>query len=233
MKKAVKYSLLGVCALVICVLMYYTVSGYMMYRRALKETPPAQVVEEIRESSDYVTIDRLPKIYKDAVVAVEDRRFYSHNGVDIISIARAVCTDIRRMKLVEGGSTITQQLSKNLFFTQQRKLERKVAESFMALRLERMYDKDDILELYVNSIYFGSGYYSVRQASLGYYGKEPWQLTDGECTVLAGLPNAPSVYSLDSNPDLAKQRQRQVVDKMVKYGYITYDEGERILRGVM
>ncbi len=229
MKRVLKYSALTICVIVIGIIAFITAKGYIMYRDALKHTPPEQVIEQIQSDENYVKIDSLPQLYLDAVIAVEDRRFYWHPGVDPVSIARAVINDIKSMKLVEGGSTITQQLAKNLFFTQTKKFDRKIAEMFMALRLERMYDKDEILELYVNTIYFGSGYYCIREASLGYYGKEPHELSDYECTMLAGLPNAPSVYSLDNNPELAAQRQRQVIEKLVKYGYIDEKEGERIL----
>ena len=229
MKKFLKYTVIAVCVIIFCVVAVYTFKGYSMYRSALKENPPEQTIAKIQSSENYVSLDVLPHMYVNSVIAVEDRRFYYHNGVDPVSIFRAVLTDIRQMKLVEGGSTITQQFAKNTFFTQERKLERKIAEMFMAFRLERMYDKKEILELYVNTIYFGSGYYSIREASLGYYGKEPWELNDYECTMLAGLPNAPSVYSLDNNPDLARQRQNQVITKLIKYKYITEEERERIL----
>ena len=130
---------------------------------------------------------------------------------------------------MEGGSTITQQLAKNLYFTQEKKVERKVAEVFMAVELEKEYSKKDILELYVNSIYFGNNYYCVKDASMGYFGKEPGKMTEYESTLLAGIPNAPSVYALTANPDLAAQRQRQVLEKMIKYKYLTSEEAEKIL----
>lgn len=94
------------------------------------------------------------------------------------------------MDFVEGGSTITQQLAKNMYFTQEKTLERKAAEMLMALKIEREYSKEEILEAYINSIYYGEGYYSLREASLGYFGKEPWDMTDDECTLLVGVPNA-------------------------------------------
>ena len=167
---------------------------------------------------------------KDAVIAVEDHRFYKHNGIDLISIGRAIINDIKAMKFVEGGSTITQQLSKNTYFTQEKKLTRKVAEVFMALEIEKNYDKDEILELYLNTSYFGDGYYTIKDACKGYFDKEPMQMTDCEAILLAGIPNAPSVYAPTKNPDLAKQRQRQVMDKMIKHGYLTEKEAENILQ---
>ena len=178
----------------------------------------------------YTPLADLPEIYLDAVVAVEDHRFEQHCGVDIIAIARAAWNNIKSWSLREGGSTITQQLAKNLYFTQERSFIRKAAEVFMAFRLEQTYSKDEILELYVNSIYFGDGYYCVRDASAGYFGKEPADMADDEATLLAGIPNAPSVYSLTANPDLAAQRQQYVLQQMVKYGYLGEEEAAGILQ---
>ena len=159
----------------------------------------------------------------DAVVAVEDHRFWKHHGFDIIAIGRAVKNNVVAGSLQEGGSTITQQLAKNMYFSLDKTFTRKVAETFMAMKMEREYTKDEILEIYVNTIYFGDGYYGIRQASEGYYGKEPAQLSDDECIMLAGLPNAPSVYSPSVNPELAAERQQYVAEQMEKYGY-TGDE---------
>ena len=203
-------------------------SGYDMYKEALDNMPLSQKIEEIRSSKNYITTDKLPKIYLDAVVAVEDHRFYNHPGIDIIAIGRAAINDIKAMKLVEGGSTITQQLSKNIYFTQEKSFIRKIAEIFMAFNIEKNYSKDEILELYVNTSYFGDGYTGIREASLGYFGKEPQNLSDGEAVMLAGIPNSPSNYSPTKNPELAKKRQKQVLDRMVKYDYISKEEANKI-----
>ena len=205
-------------------------NGYMMYKEAIEEVPLSTLVEEIKSKQNYTEIKELPKIYIDAVIAVEDHRFYKHNGIDVIAIGRAIINDIKAMRFVEGGSTITQQLSKNTYFTQEKKLTRKVAEVFMALEIEKNYDKDEILELYLNTSYFGDGYYTIKDACKGYFDKEPMQMTDYEAILLAGIPNAPSVYAPTKNPDLAKQRQRQVMEKMIKYGYLTEKEAENILK---
>ena len=130
---------------------------------------------------------------------------------------------------VEGGSTITQQLAKNLYFTQEKVLTRKAAEAFMAWPIEKQYTKDEILELYVNSIYFGSGYYNVRQASEGYFGKAPAQMTPYECTLLAGVPNAPSPYDPAQNPGLARRRQKKVVEQMVERGCLSAAQAREAL----
>ena len=135
------------------------------------------------------------------------------------------------MSFVEGGSTISQQLMKNEYFTQEKKLERKFAEIFAAWELEREYSKKEIFELYVNTIYFGSGYYGIHDAAEGYFGKEPSELTEYEAIMLAGLPNAPSAYSPDTNPELARQRMKQVLEKMVECEVLTQKEADAIFAG--
>lgn len=203
--------------------------GYDKYQLALADRPLAEVMEELQDKENYTQYEDVPEIYYKALVAVEDRRFYKHNGFDIIGSARAIYNDIKAWKLLEGGSTISQQLAKNLYFPQDNTLQRKIAEIFMAMKIERDYEKEDVLEFYVNGIYYGSGYYSIYDASNGYFGKEPKDMTDYECTLLVGIPNAPSVYSLDVRPDLAEQRQKKVVECMVDVEYITEEEGNLIL----
>ena len=134
------------------------------------------------------------------------------------------------MDFVEGGSTITQQLSKNIYFTQEKKVTRKIAEVFMSFEIEKNYEKDEILELYLNSSYFGDGYYTVKEACKGYFNKELNEMTDYECILLAGIPNAPSVYAPTKNPELSKQRQKQVINKMIEYEYLTQNEADMILK---
>ena len=204
-------------------------AGYSMYKEAIEAVPLDEKVAEIKSKENYTYIEELPQMYIQAVISVEDRRFYDHPGIDIIAIGRATINDIKAMSFVEGGSTITQQLAKNIYFTQEKKITRKIAEVFMAFEIEKAYEKDEILELYLNTSYFGDGYYTVKEASRGYFGKEPEDMTDYECIMLAGIPNAPSVYAPTKNPDLAKQRQRQVADKMVRNGYLTEEEAEEIL----
>ena len=208
---------------------YLVYEGYDMYRTAVAEKPIEQKVETIRSRENYTEIDELPQIYLDAIVSVEDHRFYSHPGIDVLAIARAAVNDIKAGSLVEGGSGITQQLCKNLYFTQEKKFTRKIAEMFLSFQFESKYTKDEILELYVNSIFFGNNYYCVRDASLGYFGKLPKDMNAYESTLLAGIPNAPSAYALTKNPDLAHQRQKRVLEKMVKYHYMTAKEAEEII----
>ena len=228
--KLLKKVIIGIILLCLIIGVIVVGNGYMMYKEAIEEVPLSTLVEEIKSKQNYTEIKELPKIYIDAVIAVEDHRFYKHNGMDVIAIGRAVINDIKAMRFVEGGSTITQQLSKNTYFTQEKKLTRKVAEVFMALEIEKNYDKDEILELYLNTSYFGDGYYTIKDACKGYFDKELMQMTDYEAILLAGIPNAPSVYAPTKNPVLAKQRQRQVMEKMIKYGYLTEKEAENILK---
>ena len=200
-----------------------------MYKNALDDKPLEEMVQEIRSQKSYTKISNIPDIYKDAVIAVEDHRYYDHKGIDIIAIGRALLNDIRARELIEGGSTITQQLAKNMYFTQDKTLTRKIAEVFMAKKIESNYNKKEILELYVNYIYYGSGYYDIKSASLGYFDKEPQDLTEGESIMLAGIPNAPSVYNPKVSPKLARERQKQVIDKMIKYGKLSEGKADEIL----
>ena len=205
-------------------------NGYTMYKEAIEKEPLEEKVTEIRGKESYTEFSELPQMYVNAVISVEDKRFFKHGGIDIIAIGRAAINDIKAMSYVEGGSTITQQLAKNMYFTQEKIMERKIAEVFMAWEIEANYSKEDIFELYVNSIYFGDGYYTVKEACEGYFNKEISEMTDYECIMLAGIPNAPSVYAPTVNPELAKQRQRQVMDKMIENGYLTEEEANEILK---
>lgn len=205
-----------------------TYKGYEMYKEATSKVDLQTKVETIRNDKDFVKFDELPSDYVTAVIDVEDHRFYDHNGIDIISIFRALINDIKAREVVEGGSTITQQLSKNMYFSQKQELVRKIAELFVTFDLEKNYSKKDIFELYVNTSYFGDGYYGIGQAAKGYLNKKPKDMTLLESTLLAGIPNAPSVYAPTKNPDLAVQRQKQVIRKMVKRGDLTESEAKKL-----
>lgn len=206
-------------------------NGYTLYQKAIQEVPLVEKLEQIQAKANYTTLEEMPEIYKEAIVSVEDHRFYEHKGIDVIAIGRALFNDIRTLSLKEGGSTITQQLAKNTYFTQEKKLERKIAEVFMAFSMEKEWGKDLILELYFNTSYYGDGYNTPKEAAKGYFGKEPKNMTKNEAVLLAGVPNAPSVYAPTKNFRLAKERQKQVLAKMVRYGKLTEAEAEKIARG--
>ena len=215
MKKIIKFFFFIILAIIIAVCGVVLIKGYNMYKEAIDETSIETMFSEIQEEENFVTIDEVPDIFINAVVSVEDKRFYEHNGVDIISIGRAIWTNIKTLELTEGGSTITQQIAKNLYFTQKKDFSRKVAEIFVAKDIEEIYSKEEILEIYINTNFYGSGYYGIYDAAMGYYNKEPSELSDYEATLLAGVPNAPSVYSPKVNLNLAEQRQSVVLEEMV------------------
>lgn len=229
MFKLLKRLFLIVFVLIFSTFSYEIYTGYEMYETAINNTPVDKMVIEIREKENYTSLKEMPPLYKDAVVAVEDHRFYEHGGFDISATTKALINDIKAKSFVEGGSTITQQLAKNTYFTQEKKLERKIAELFMAFKLESELEKDEILELYLNTSYFGEGCYTVAEASDMYFDKDPSEMDEYESTLLAGIPNAPSVYAPTRNADLAKQRQRQVLDKMIEHGKISRESGDEIL----
>ena len=164
--KIFKRVALGILIVILIFVMVLVGNGYSIYKNALKEMPLSEKVTAIREKENYVKIEELPEIYLKAVVSVEDHRFYDHNGIDIIAIGRAVFNDIKEMSFVQGGSTITQQIAKNTYFTQEKKFTRKIAEVFMAFDLEKNYEKDEILELYLNTSYFGDGYNTAKEAAI-------------------------------------------------------------------
>ena len=163
----------------------------------------------------FVALPQIPKSLREAVIATEDARFYSHHGVDPTGIARAIYQNFRRRRIVEGGSTITQQLAKVLFLTPDKSLERKLKEALLAFLLERRYSKDRILELYLNQIYFGQGAFGVEAAARTFFGKPVGELTLSESALLAGLPKAPTTYSPFDHPEAAKRRRATVLARMV------------------
>jgi penicillin-binding protein 1A len=168
-----------------------------------------------------VSIRELPRFLPQAFVAIEDRRFYSHLGLDPVGITRAMVRNLTSRGVAQGGSTLTQQLAKNLFLTQDRTLSRKVQEAILAVWLERTYSKDQILELYLNRVYFGSGAYGVEAASQRYFGKSARAVSVAEAAMLAGLVQAPSRLAPNRNPDAAERRAQLVISAMVDQGFIT------------
>lgn len=179
-----------------------------------------QAVNTRINSANYVKLQDIPESLQQAVVAVEDRKFYDHWGFDMEGIFRASLVNLQYGQVREGASTITQQLVKNLFLSQEQTMGRKAEEFVLAMDMELNYSKDEILELYLNTIYFGSGYYGIKEASEGYFGKEPAMLALPESAMLAGIPNAPSLYSPYVDFMLAKKRQFIVLDAMTAAGYL-------------
>jgi penicillin-binding protein 1A len=174
-----------------------------------------------------IPLDKIPTMLKEATLAVEDARFYSHEGIDFIGIARAAWSNVQAGEVVEGASTVTQQVAKMLFLTHRKTFERKAREIFLAMRMERLLSKDEILEIYLNQTYYGHGAYGVEAASNVYFGKNVADLTLDEATLMAGLPKAPTAYSPYNAPDRALRRRAHVLRRMVETGFITSEEETR------
>lgn len=175
----------------------------------------------------FVPYDKIPDLLKKGIIATEDRRYYDHGAVDIIGVARAFITNSMAGETLEGGSTIAQQTVKNIFLSNDRTMTRKLEELALAVQLERNYSKEEILELYLNTIYFGHGAYGVGEASWVYFGKEPKALDLSQCAMLAGLPQAPSAYDPISHPQEGAKRMTTVLALMAQEGYITPEEAAK------
>ncbi len=175
-----------------------------------------------------VSLDAMPKYLKAAIISTEDTHFYEHAGVDIKGVARALVKDIMARRFVEGASTITQQLAKTLFLTSKKTILRKIKEALLAIQIERRYTKDEILALYLNQIYLGSGAYGVEAAANIYFGKSAQDLNLPECALIAGLPKSPSRYSPLINQDMALKRRTVVLGRMKKTGVISDKEYQQV-----
>ena len=174
---------------------YYGYLGYQIYQDKIQEQSLSERVNQLKSKEDYVTLDQISPIYKEAVLESEDRRFYQHGPVDYYGLARAMLTNLTNFSFKEGGSTITQQLSKNLCLSFEKDLSRKFAEVFIARDLEKMYSKDEILEMYLNITYLGEGNYGIQAASQYYYHIDAIDLNKQQSDILVKTLKRPSVYN--------------------------------------
>ncbi len=231
-----------VCSLLIAgIVAYYVVMTDLPSISSLKEYRPPIVTSVLNEENEVigeffverrivVPTERIPKMLIQAVISAEDSKFYSHVGLDFIGILRALLKNIAAGEVVQGGSTITQQVVKSMLLTPERSFRRKIREAVLAYRLEKDLTKDDILYLYLNQIYFGNGAYGVQAAAQNYFGCNVEDLSLAQCALLAALPRAPNRYSPVRNPSQAKERQRYVLHRMVEDGFITKQEAEEAAR---
>jgi penicillin-binding protein 1A len=180
------------------------------------------------EKGVYVPLKRIPKFMVNALLATEDPRFYQHTGIDYRGILRAALKNIIAVRVSQGGSTITQQLTKVVFLSPERKFKRKIKEIILARRLEKELTKDEILELYLNKVYFGHGAYGAQMAAKTYFGKNIWDVNQAEAALLAGLPKSPSAFSPYNDIELTKLRQSHVLKRMVAEGYLTEEKSVKI-----
>jgi len=218
-------------------------AGFLLLILCLPLAPPEQPVTTrilsangevisllYRENRELAALAEVPLFLQQAFLAVEDHRFYQHNGFSPVSFARAVYHNLFVREGLQGFSTITQQVAKNGYLSAEKTLIRKLKELFLALRLELHYTKEEILELYLNQIYFGHGAFGVKTAALTYFGRPLSALNRREMALLAGIPNGPALYSPYLNRERADQRTKTVLDRMVKVGYISAAEKEEILK---
>ena len=180
------------------------------------------------ETSDYTKLNNISPYVKNAIIATEDKKFYNHNGFDFLRIIKAMLVNIKSGELRQGASTISQQYIKNLYLTFDKTWQRKIEEAFLTIELETHYNKDEILEGYLNTIDFGAGNYGIKQASNYYFNKEPNELSIEEATLLVGIPKNPSYYNPISNYKNAKNRQKDVLYSMYRNGYIKEKDIENI-----
>lgn len=209
-KKSLKI-VLRIFIVIMVILGLYLSYCFYQYQQIKADRPLNELVQQIQSNPDFVTIDEINETMIKSVVATEDRRFYNRNGFDMRAFLRAISTNIQEGEFVQGGSTIPQQVGKLLYFDHLQTLEEKVIQVFVMYDLEDQYTKDEILELYLNSIFFGQGYHGIKQASNGYYQIDPSELNWAQSSLLAGVIAAPSAYEPRTNFDLAKQRQVAVL----------------------
>jgi penicillin-binding protein 1A len=244
-------SVLGIAIIVFLVLfvgaalagtsiVYYALLQELPSIAALKDYRPSittrvyadnnELIDEFfLEDRKVVTYEDIPKIVIQAFIAAEDSRFFQHGGFDTQSMFRAFFKNVQAGHIVQGGSTITQQVAKQLYLSPEKKYTRKIKEALLALKIEKYLTKEEIITLYLNHIYLGHGTYGIEAAAQGYFGKNARELTLAEAAVLAGLPKAPNAYSPYSHPDKSYQRQTYVLNRMLEDGYITEKERDRAL----
>jgi len=185
------------------------------------------LAEFFLERREIVPLSRIPEVLQKAFIAAEDHRFYNHPGIDVIRLAKAIWVDLTSWKRAQGASTITQQLARNLFLTQKRTLSRKIKEIILAIEIEKKYSKDEILEMYLNQIYFGHGVYGVAEAASFYFDKSVEEVDLAESALLAGIPKSPANYSPVYNPRNALVRRNYILQRMHQVGFITREQMER------
>lgn len=221
MKKICKFVFTLLILLVVGFTGLFFGKGYMGYLELQKTKTVDQAVQDIQSMDTYVDYDHLPTDLLRATVAIEDRRFYDHGGVDYIGLVRAVVSQFDSNLLKSGGSTITQQLAKNMYGMFDSSWDRKSTEFFIAKYLEKHYSKNEILTLYVNVINYGNDYTGIYEASVGYFGLVPNDLNIAQCTLLAGIPQSPNNYELVYHFQNAKEKQYAVLQAMEECGYIS------------
>lgn len=226
-KKIIK-SFLIMMVLFLVITSIYILKVYVDYRNLIVEKPLGFVVETVRKKENYTQLENISKDYLEPLIASEDRRFHQRSGIDLRALLRATLINLKKGELVQGGSTIPQQVAKSLYFDHVQTIDEMIMQVFIMYDLENLFLKEDILELYINNIYYGAGYYSIYEASVGYFGVEPNNLNVNQGSLLTAILPAPTVYNPRNNYGLAKFHQRRVLFDLVEVGLLTPDEANLI-----
>ena len=217
-KRKLLYGVLVVCLACMiavgCLVTPVIIRGYDMYKAAVTAVSIDEKVAEIRSDEDYLPLEQISDEYLTSLVKSEDKRFYNHSGFDYLATARAMMNNVRARAFKEGGTTITQQLAKNMFFSFEKKLERKVAELFVVRELENRLSKDEILELYCNVIYFGENCYGIKEAANHYYGVEPSELNSDQVDALVYTIKSPNNYNPNAKLEYAISNNKTLFQSM-------------------
>lgn len=204
-----------VCMIAVgCLVTPIIIRGYDMYKAAVTEVSIDEKIAAIRSDEEYLPLDQISDEYLTSLIKSEDKRFYKHNGIDFLATARAMMNNVKARAYKEGGSTITQQLAKNMFFSFEKKLERKIAELFVVRDLEDKLSKDEILELYCNVIYFGENCYGIKEAANHYYGVEPSELNSDQVDALVYTIKSPNNYNPNAKLEYAISNNKTIMESM-------------------
>lgn len=228
--KLIKRLLLSVIILGLIVCGFFVLEGYNRYKDAIREMPLDLAVSNIQNDPNYVPFEEIDEDFVNALVAIEDHRFFERKGIDVVAIGRALVSNLASDEITQGGSTITQQVAKNIYFSNRPSWTRKIAEVFFVWDLEDDYTKEEIFAMYANIIYYGDLHYGIKDASEGYLDKEPSDLTLYEASLLAGFPQSPSRYQLSNGYELINRRQKLILDAMVDNDYISQQQMDDTLK---
>lgn len=229
MKNKLKKAILIILTSFILVSLITIYFGIKEYKTLISEKPIDNRINEVVQDVSFVSFNEISEMTKEAIVTTEDVRFYNRKSpIDFRAVARALKTNIKYKRIMEGASTIPQQVAKNLYLDHEFSMQRKVTEYLIAKDILEDYSHDEVLTIYLNIIYYGDGHYGINEASQGYFNKKPIDLNDYEATLLVGLPQAPSYFALTDHYDRARVRQKHVLNRLVYEGKLTEQEAKEI-----
>lgn len=227
-RKMMFFALAGLVAVIMGTALPTVIEAHQMYTEAVGAVSIETRIAQLKADPAFVPIEDISEDFIHAIVSVEDHRFYEHKGIDFIATGRALVNNLTSDGGLSGGSTLTQQLSKNMYFTFEKKYSRKLAELAVALQLEQQLSKKEILELYANVVYFGNGYTGVKEAAQGYFMTTPKELSMEQSIMLAGIPQSPSKFGLDKPTNRMGKRTTEVINAMIRGSYLADEDAGSI-----